>query len=387
MGGAERGLFSLLLAAALVQGAPVCRSTEPILRTSIALRGGGSGGSAEPPLVRELFELGLDKNLYTRATFYNEHGQRIPPPKAAFSPGPEKENWAAQEMEAMAHRVAPSEWPAGHPGYDGHPFAGVQRPGWFLEEYIEEESADPHVQELNRALWHACALGDAEEANALIEKGAQVNAGDPRDGDMWSALFYCCTPPPAAGLPDAICNDTALVTEQKRLALLDCLLAHGALIQARDIWGETPLHYAAVRGYPKLCARLIEVGVDVHAENMYGCTAQRNAEVNSKYVPSCGDAAQVIEDAGGDDFADPDQDPFEVEPESARKGLFPEGVFEKMGSIPPMDQIQTNPDEEGYGLLRPEVAAYLKKQRSAEETLRAKMEKELILKADDSPET
>jgi hypothetical protein len=34
--------------------------------------------------------------------------------------------------------------------------------------------------------------------------------------------------------------------------LLECLLAHGALVQARDIFGDTPLHYAAVRGYPRL---------------------------------------------------------------------------------------------------------------------------------------
>jgi len=373
-----------MVLAALLHLPPGCRSTAPsVVRTRIALRG---GGGSEPPLVRSLFELGFDKNLYTRATFYNEKGQRIAPPKEAFSPGPEKTNWAAEEMEAMAHGVAPDEWPADHPGYDGHPFAGVKRPGWFLEEYVEEESSDPHVQKLNRALWEACALGDAEEASALIEKGAQVNAGDPREGDMWTALFYCCTPPPAAGIPDAVCNDTALVTERKRLALLDCLLAHGALIQARDIWGETPLHYAAVRGYPKLCARLIEVGVDIHAENMYGCTAQRNAEVNSKCVPSCRDAAKVIERAGGDDIGNPDQDPHGVEDESgSRMPLFPEGVFQKMGGVPPMDQIQTNPHEEGYGLLRPEVQEHYEREKAAKEKLRTKMEKDLILDAEEAP--
>jgi len=213
------------------------------LHLCLTLRGG-----TEPPLVEELFKLGFDKNLYTRATFYNQKGQRIPPPKGAFSPGPVKENWAAEEMEAMAHRVEPDQWPDGHPGYDGHPFAGVKRPGWFLEEYIEQESKDPHIQELNRALWEACTAGDAKEAHRLLEQGAQVNAGDPREGDMWNAMFYCCTLPPAAGLPDVICNDTALVAENKRLDLLECLLAHGALVQARDLWGETPLHYAAVRG-------------------------------------------------------------------------------------------------------------------------------------------
>ena len=46
-------------------------------------------------------------------------------PASAFSPGPEKENWAAEEMEAMAYNMRPQDWPDGHPGYDGHPFAGL----------------------------------------------------------------------------------------------------------------------------------------------------------------------------------------------------------------------------------------------------------------------
>ena len=309
-----------LLLAVLIQSVPPtttnaarCKNALGVPFLAMGLRG---GTDEPPPLVKQLFELGFDKNLYTRATFYNLQGQRIPPPKDAYSPGPVKENWNAEEMAAMVHNVGPKEWPDEHPGYDGHPFAGVKRPGWFLEEHIHEESSEPRIQELNRALWEACQDGDAETANALIHQGAQVNAGDPREGDMWTALFYCCTPPPAAGLPDAACNDTALVTEQKRLDLLDCLLAHGALVQASDIWGETLLHYAAVRGYPKLCARLIEVGVDFEAENMYGLTAQRNALVNAKYVPSCWLAADVIEKAGGYDLADPDQDPIEANDQS-----------------------------------------------------------------------
>ena len=246
-GGWLLALRLLLLLQGTVTVPPPTPLARPITcwRTLLSpLRGGGT----EPPLVKELFELGFDKNLYTRATFYDEKGMRIPPPEAAFSPGPEKSNWAAEEMEHMASRVQPDEWPDGHPGYDGHPFAGVKRPGWFLEEYIEKESTDPHVQELNRHLWQSCAEGDAEQADKLLQEGAQVNAGDPREGDMWTALFYCCAPPPAAGLPDADCDDTAQVTEEKRLALLDCLLAHGALLQARDIWGETYLESIACLG-------------------------------------------------------------------------------------------------------------------------------------------
>ena len=136
------------------------------VRRRLTLRGGGV-----PPGVQELFDLGFDKNEYTRPNFYNEKGERIAPPKSAFAPGPEKENWAAEEMEAMAHRcvwggmgvglcvrvthththththsMRPEDWPRGHPGYNGHPFSGVKRPGFFLEEFIHEESSDPHIQ-------------------------------------------------------------------------------------------------------------------------------------------------------------------------------------------------------------------------------------------------
>jgi hypothetical protein len=344
----------------------------------VALRGG-----IEPPLVEELFELGFDKNLYTRATFYNEKGQRIPPPKEAFSPGPEKYNWAEEEMEAMVNRVRPDEWPDGHPGYNGHPFAGVKRPGWFLEEYIEEESSNTTIQGLNRALWQACSEGDAELANALLHQGAQVNAGDPREEDMWTALFYCCAPPPAAGLPDAVCNDTALVVEEKRLALVDCLLAHGALVQARDIWGETPLHYAAVRGYPNLCRKLINVGVDIHATNMYGCTAQRQAVVNSKYVPSCSRAAQVIEDAGGDDIGNPDQDPCEATDDSIPKlPRIPRDSFRRLGGIPPFEHLELDASKPGFGRIKPEIDAYLQREAAKKDKMRKQMERDLILKHD-----
>lgn len=57
----------------------------------------------------------------------------------------------------------------------------------------------------------------------------------------------------------------------------------------------------AVRGYPALTRMLIEEGVDIHRENMYGCSAQRIAEINQKENPGCWDAAEAIAEAGGYD--------------------------------------------------------------------------------------
>eukprot|EP00802_Teleaulax_amphioxeia_P015944 Tamp_16046.p1 GENE.Tamp_16046~~Tamp_16046.p1 ORF type:complete len:448 (-),score=69.59 Tamp_16046:63-1406(-) len=380
--GVRDNLLLLLCTAFLLQAASVPPPKNVgmhVMQPRLALRGGGV-----PPGVQELFDMGFDKNEYTRPTFYNERGERIAPPASAFAPGPDKENWAAEEMEAMVHSMDPKDWPKGHPGYNGYPFAGVKRPGFFLEEFIHEESSDPSVQALNRQLWTACAAGEADLANDLLHQGAEVNAGDPREGDMWTAIFYCCTPPFAAGLPDALCNDTALVCENKRIQLLDCLLAHGALVQARDIWGDTPLHYAAVRGYPRLTARLIEVGVDLHSENMYGCTAQRNAEMNHKNVPTCWDAAQVIARAGGYDAGNPDQDPCESTDEKVPTfPRWPEDEFVRLGGIPPLDQLQLDPSEPDYGKMRPEVKRYFRAHALAKQRLRKSMERDLILNADE----
>ena len=44
-------------------------------------------------------------------------------------------------------------------------------------------------------------------------------------------------------------------------------MAHGALVQARDIFGDTPLHYAAVRGYPRLKKIKKQMGVRTYHDS------------------------------------------------------------------------------------------------------------------------
>ena len=71
----------------------------------------------------------------------------------------------------------------------------------------------------------------------------------------------------------------------KLINVLECLLAHGARVHCTDIYGDSPLHYAAVRGYPRLVQKLIEAGASIKLENMYGSSAQRLAEINSVRSP------------------------------------------------------------------------------------------------------
>ena len=52
----------------------------------------------------------------------------------------------------------------------------------------------------------------------------------------------------------------------------------GADLNARDMWGETPLHYAAMNGYVDSINVLLEAGADVDArEGFIGNTPLHNA--------------------------------------------------------------------------------------------------------------
>jgi hypothetical protein len=200
----------------------------------------------------------------------------------------------------------PQDFDSDDEGYNLNPFNGVKVRGWFLAENVDPPSQDPNTHQLNLRMWNACDKGDADEVLRMIEAGAEVNAADPRDFD-WTALMHACSPPPAAGLPNVWYNWTAAQVERRHMRVVDCLMDHGARIDVTDMYGETPLHYAAVRGYPKLTKKLIELGVDIHRENMYGNSAQRNAEMNQVGNPRCMDAADVIAKAGGYDAGWPGQ--------------------------------------------------------------------------------
>ncbi|KAL9615930.1 MAG: hypothetical protein Q9160_009142 [Pyrenula sp. 1 TL-2023] len=62
-----------------------------------------------------------------------------------------------------------------------------------------------------------------------------------------------------------------LATNQRNLAVVQLLFRNGAKVQG-DIYGWTPLHMAAQRGYPDLAAPLIEGGADIHAKDEAGWT-------------------------------------------------------------------------------------------------------------------
>ena len=108
------------------------------------------------------------------------------------------------------------------------------------------------------ALVAAAYPGRVEVARLLLERGADPNH---EDSSEQSAFLIA----------------TSEVGDDPRL--LDLTFAHGADVAAKDSFNGTGLIRAAHRGYPRVCARLIEEGVEVDHVNELGWTALLEAVI------------------------------------------------------------------------------------------------------------
>ena len=66
-------------------------------------------------------------------------------------------------------------------------------------------------------------------------------------------------------------------TEAGDIVQMEALLAKGAEVNARNAHGWTPLHVAAAGGDPAVIALLLQHGADVHAQSHIGTTPLDNA--------------------------------------------------------------------------------------------------------------
>ena len=66
-------------------------------------------------------------------------------------------------------------------------------------------------------------------------------------------------------------------TEAGDILQMQALLAKGAEVNARNAHGWTPLHVAAAGGDPAVIALLLQHGADVHAQSHIGTTPLDNA--------------------------------------------------------------------------------------------------------------
>jgi ankyrin repeat protein len=128
----------------------------------------------------------------------------------------------------------------------------------------DEVAPDPA---LNDELIEAAYQNDVEEAERLIEAGADVNA---KDDTVQSAYLI----------------STSEVGDDPRL--LELTLENGADVRSLDSYDGTGLIRAADRGHTTIVARLLETDIDVDHVNRLGWTALLEA-----IILGGGDAAHV----------------------------------------------------------------------------------------------
>lgn len=121
-----------------------------------------------------------------------------------------------------------------------------------------DAGADPNGTDMDgdSMLWYAVRNGHREAVRMLLEKGARAEA----------SLRYGSTLLHMAAEKGSV-EITAMLLE-KRPQLLDIT----------DDVGNTPLHIAALNGYPELAADLIARGVDPRAKNYSNRTAYSLAQ-------------------------------------------------------------------------------------------------------------
>lgn len=82
-------------------------------------------------------------------------------------------------------------------------------------------------------------------------------------------------------------------------------LATNATLEARDAQGRTPLHIAVLSGHAEIVELLIEQGADVNARDLWGNTPLRRlALVTEQRGWDRSEIAQLLRDAGGESDQD-----------------------------------------------------------------------------------
>jgi ankyrin repeat protein len=163
--------------------------------------------------------------------------------------------------------------------------------------------AGANVKDANRygvtAVYLAAVNGNAAIIERLLKAGVDANVSGPE-------------------------GETALMTAARtgKVEAARILLAHGALVDAREGWhGETALMWAAAEGHPAMMHELIAHGADVNARsNLEKWERQTTSEPREKWLPQgsmtpllfasrqgCGECVTILVGSKADlNAADPD---------------------------------------------------------------------------------
>ena len=111
---------------------------------------------------------------------------------------------------------------------------------------------------------------DSAPVLKLLKQGAELEWRNPNGG--WTALTIACL------------NGSYEAAE--------ALCAHGAELDARNKWQETPLMIAAYQGRTKICEMLLALGADPSLKDWNGKTALDFARQENK--PECAALLQPV---------------------------------------------------------------------------------------------
>lgn len=140
--------------------------------------------------------------------------------------------------------------------------------------------ADAKDEDGATPLYFAAKSGHANAARVLIDRGARVDEPDTQGNTpLVAAANAGCVP-----LVRLLVNAHAKVDAKGKAArtplfwataveTAEALVEAGAAVQARDQWGNSPLHVAAERGNAPLVEFLLARGADANAMNGKGRTA------------------------------------------------------------------------------------------------------------------
>jgi ankyrin repeat protein len=129
---------------------------------------------------------------------------------------------------------------------------------------------------LNKALYWAAHSGDYEKVKNLIDQGAKVNFSDIHADDK-TPLHV------AVGLGNEAHMDLNRPTDkslvEKRLKVVELLISKGANVNAKSLFGQTPLHMAKIKEIVEL---LIKYGANINAVDNNGYTPLLSTAVQYK---------------------------------------------------------------------------------------------------------
>lgn len=126
---------------------------------------------------------------------------------------------------------------------------------------------------VDEALFEAAKQGNVKKAQALLKKGADVNAKDTNDGKNplhWAAanghkpvVEILLSHGAKVNAFDVYATSLHLAADKGHEAVVEVLLKHGAELNAQnDFPGGTPIHYAAHKGQTAIVDILLKHGAD-----------------------------------------------------------------------------------------------------------------------------